>query len=322
MELLAMEMKRMGLYVCRTLSYEGSSFTMHEERLTAEQRAVYDEAVAFMHRLQGDLQDASDIAAGSAALLARVATLADSKDKLLSSELSSAISDDDSESESDEESGMSGNAVWRYFWGQHQRFFMSLCAAMKVPAVVRAARAAVAAGKCVVIGIQSTGEYTRAVRSCHSSVPWYFVYVGNPEGMTARATAERIYCPRIGEASTKQALEKNKGGDDLDDFISAPAMILERLIEKTYRLPPKPRAMKRQEREERKRASMCAQSGRQGRNVAVASYMEPNEDGDKEEEADKDEDEADDGGSDSGDDFVNCDSKYPSLSERRAKSST
>jgi hypothetical protein len=56
MELLAMEMKRMGLYVCRTLSYEGSSFTMSEEQLSLDQRRVYDDAVAFIQRLQRELQ--------------------------------------------------------------------------------------------------------------------------------------------------------------------------------------------------------------------------------------------------------------------------
>lgn len=46
--------------------------------------------------------------------------------------------------------------------------------------------------------------------------------------------------------------------DALDDFISAPAVVLERLIEKTYVLPPKPVAMKRQEREERMQERMAA----------------------------------------------------------------
>ena len=49
--------------------------------------------------------------------------------------------------------------------------------------MVRAARAAVAAGKCVVIGIQSTGECTRAVQAvltfpCGHSTYW--LLVGTP----------------------------------------------------------------------------------------------------------------------------------------------
>ena len=48
--------------------------------------------------------------------------------------------------------------LWRYFWGAHQRFFKDLCVASKVPAVIDVAKTALADGKCVVIGLQSTGE--------------------------------------------------------------------------------------------------------------------------------------------------------------------
>jgi hypothetical protein len=48
--------------------------------------------------------------------------------------------------------------TWRSFWAGHQAFFRHMTMAAKVPAVVRMARAAVAAGKCAVIGLQSTGE--------------------------------------------------------------------------------------------------------------------------------------------------------------------
>jgi hypothetical protein len=44
------------------------------------------------------------------------------------------------------------------FWGAHQRFFNQLCLGAKVPAVIRIAKQALAAGQCVVIGLQSTGE--------------------------------------------------------------------------------------------------------------------------------------------------------------------
>ena len=44
------------------------------------------------------------------------------------------------------------------FWGSHQRFFRALCMSLKVPELVEIARQALAEGKCVVIGLQSTGE--------------------------------------------------------------------------------------------------------------------------------------------------------------------
>ncbi|XP_076442125.1 uncharacterized protein LOC143281076 isoform X2 [Babylonia areolata] len=48
--------------------------------------------------------------------------------------------------------------TWTTYWGAHQRFFKQLCMGLKVPAVVKEAKAALEAGHCVVIGLQSTGE--------------------------------------------------------------------------------------------------------------------------------------------------------------------
>ena len=45
--------------------------------------------------------------------------------------------------------------IYFFIW---QRFFKYLCIAAKVSEVVRLARKGVAEGKCVVIGLQSTGE--------------------------------------------------------------------------------------------------------------------------------------------------------------------
>jgi len=45
-----------------------------------------------------------------------------------------------------------------HYWGCHQRFFRSLCMAMKVPELVKMAKGALADNKCVVVGLQTTGE--------------------------------------------------------------------------------------------------------------------------------------------------------------------
>lgn len=50
-----------------------------------------------------------------------------------------------------------GNDLWRTFWAAQQRFFKLLCVSLKTPAVVATAKAALADGHCVVIGLQSTG---------------------------------------------------------------------------------------------------------------------------------------------------------------------
>lgn len=48
--------------------------------------------------------------------------------------------------------------AFKAYWATQQRFFKLLCMSMKIPAVVRATKAALDAGHCVVIGLQSTGE--------------------------------------------------------------------------------------------------------------------------------------------------------------------
>ena len=48
--------------------------------------------------------------------------------------------------------------MWAQFWSAHQRFFKYLCIAAKVKHAVKVASEAVKCGKCVVIGLQSTGE--------------------------------------------------------------------------------------------------------------------------------------------------------------------
>lgn len=48
--------------------------------------------------------------------------------------------------------------MWGQFWSAHQRFFKYLCIASKVNHAVMVARESIKMGKCVVIGLQSTGE--------------------------------------------------------------------------------------------------------------------------------------------------------------------
>ncbi|XP_026546703.1 protein strawberry notch homolog 2, partial [Notechis scutatus] len=52
----------------------------------------------------------------------------------------------------------SRKSLWGQFWGAHQRFFKYLCIAAKVRRLVELAQEELGKGKCVVIGLQSTGE--------------------------------------------------------------------------------------------------------------------------------------------------------------------
>ncbi|XP_060131316.1 protein strawberry notch homolog 2 isoform X4 [Zootoca vivipara] len=52
----------------------------------------------------------------------------------------------------------SRKSLWGQFWSAHQRFFKYLCIAAKVRRLVELAKEELNKGKCVVIGLQSTGE--------------------------------------------------------------------------------------------------------------------------------------------------------------------
>ncbi|XP_026061239.1 protein strawberry notch homolog 2-like isoform X1 [Carassius auratus] len=52
----------------------------------------------------------------------------------------------------------SRKSLWGQFWASHQRFFKYLCIAAKVRRLVELAHTEMQHGKCIVIGLQSTGE--------------------------------------------------------------------------------------------------------------------------------------------------------------------
>lgn len=56
------------------------------------------------------------------------------------------------------ENGQLKTEMWRKFWCAHQRFFKYLCISSKVSYAVKVAKQAVKDGKCVVIGLQTTGQ--------------------------------------------------------------------------------------------------------------------------------------------------------------------
>ncbi|KAG7652260.1 Zinc finger PHD-finger [Arabidopsis thaliana x Arabidopsis arenosa] len=119
LELVAMDMKARGMYVCRTLSYKGAEFEIVEARLEAGMEAMYNKSAEFWAELRIELLSAS-------------AFLPNEKPN--------------------------SSQLWRLYWSSHQRFFRHLCMSAKVPVTVRLAKKALSTNKCVVIGLQSTGE--------------------------------------------------------------------------------------------------------------------------------------------------------------------
>ncbi|VDN07010.1 unnamed protein product [Thelazia callipaeda] len=119
MEIVAMDMKQRGLYLARQLSFRGVSFRIEEVPLTAEFVEVYDASVKLWLECRRQFQ-----AALSHHCVSR------SQVKL----------------------------IWGQFWAAHQRFFKYLCIGAKVKTCIKIARDAIKANKCIVIGLQTTGE--------------------------------------------------------------------------------------------------------------------------------------------------------------------
>ncbi|KAG8043403.1 hypothetical protein GUJ93_ZPchr0458g22439 [Zizania palustris] len=119
LELVAMDMKARGMYVCRTLSYKGVDFDIVEAPLEERMMNMYRKAAEFWAVFRLELLSAGELFA--------------------------------------EEKGTSSQ-IWRLYWASHQRFFRHMCMSAKVPAVVRLAKEALTENKCVVVGLQSTGE--------------------------------------------------------------------------------------------------------------------------------------------------------------------
>ncbi|MGH0167483.1 UNVERIFIED_CONTAM: hypothetical protein FKN15_062598 [Acipenser sinensis] len=119
MEIVAMDMKLRGMYIARQLSFSGVTFKIEEVPLTQDYVKMYNKAVRLWVAAREKFQLA--------------ANLMDAEQRMKKS-------------------------MWGQFWSAHQRFFKYLCIASKVKRVVQLAREEIKNGKCVVIGLQSTGE--------------------------------------------------------------------------------------------------------------------------------------------------------------------
>ena len=119
MEIVAMDMKLRGMYIARQLSFQGVTFRIDEVELSDKMRKIYDDSVDLWVELLHKFTEAADLID------------ADKKMK---------------------------KTMWGQFWSSHQRFFKYLCIASKVKHVCKISEEEQRMGKCVVIGLQSTGE--------------------------------------------------------------------------------------------------------------------------------------------------------------------
>ena len=126
MEVVARDLRALGLYQARALSYAGVEVEVVEHALTAEQRRIYDAYAGAFQVIHAHLD---------AALQATGVT--DGRETLNRNAKSAALS---------------------AFEGAKQRFFGHLLTAMKCPTLLRAVEADLEAGRACVVQLVSTGE--------------------------------------------------------------------------------------------------------------------------------------------------------------------
>jgi len=126
MEVLARDLKALGLYAARSLSYEGVEYELIEHRLSDEQIRIYDEyarAFSIIHNNLDAAMRAANVTGESGTLNAQAKSAARSA-----------------------------------FESAKQRFFNHLITAMKTPTLITSVERDLKAGHAAVIQIVSTGE--------------------------------------------------------------------------------------------------------------------------------------------------------------------
>ena len=126
MEVLARDLRSLGLYTARSLSYDGVEYELVEHQLTNEQRGIYDayaEAFAVIHNNLDAAMQAANITGSDGTLNKQAKSAARSA-----------------------------------FESAKQRFFGHLLTSMKTPTLIRSIEGDLDAGHAAVIQIVSTGE--------------------------------------------------------------------------------------------------------------------------------------------------------------------
>lgn len=183
MEIVAMDMKLRGMYIARQLSFHGVSFKIEEVTLSDDFIKVYDDSVRLWVRAMQKFTEAAE--------------LIDAENRMK-------------------------KTMWGQFWSAHQRFFKYLCIAAKVKFAVSVAREAVKCGKCVVIGLQSTGE-ARTLEQIERDDGELSDFVSTAKGVLQTLVEKHFPAPdrsrilRILGLSPPRKDKKSKKSDDDDD---------------------------------------------------------------------------------------------------------
>ena len=126
MEVVARDLKALGLYQARALAYDGIEVEILEHPLTPEQRRIYDAYAGAFKVIHANIEEAL-----------KATGIVSGEDTLNKNAKAAALS---------------------AFEGTKQRFFGHLLTGMKCPSTIRAIEADLAAGRSAVVQLVSTGE--------------------------------------------------------------------------------------------------------------------------------------------------------------------
>jgi hypothetical protein len=121
MELIARDLKQLGLYQARNLSFDGVEYERLEHTLDANQRDIYDTLAESWQVVLQNINDALEATGG-------------------------------------ERDGRAKAAAYSAFWGAHQRFFNQIVTSMQMPSVVKDVEKELAKGHQVVFQLTNTNE--------------------------------------------------------------------------------------------------------------------------------------------------------------------
>ncbi|MGE0751881.1 MAG: strawberry notch-like NTP hydrolase domain-containing protein [Variibacter sp.] len=121
MELIARDMKQLGLYTARNLSFDGVEYERLEHKLDENQREIYDTAAEAWQVVLRNINAALEETGGG-------------KDARAKSAAMSA------------------------FWSAHQRFFNQIISSLQMPSVIEAVKKDLAAGRVAVLQLTNTNE--------------------------------------------------------------------------------------------------------------------------------------------------------------------
>ena len=217
MELVAMHLKQRGALVSRALSFKSCTFELVNDVMTPSLCGV----LVYCLRGDGVVAGPGRVDAGRVQRPPRASTPSNARRHMervydrsvevwdllrqcLAEGLElGVVNDPFKKPDAPVRRGTPNGVLWRYFWGAHQRFFKDLCVASKVPAALQVARQSLKDNKCVVIGLQSTGEAsTKDAIEEHGEV--FDDFVSAPRATLERLIKKVFASPGDDEADARQ----------------------------------------------------------------------------------------------------------------------